>query len=60
VVVRSAPDGIAIHFRELLGLDSYEHLRNLILHNAVDPDQAEQEFESHIGLRKADPPPASQ
>jgi len=55
VVVRSEPDGIAIHLLELLELESYEHLRNLILYNAVDPAQAEQEFDSHLGLRRVDP-----
>lgn len=57
VVVRSEPSGIAIHFLELLDLESYEHLRNLILYNAVDPAQAEEEFDSHVGLRRAEPAP---
>lgn len=55
VVVRSVADGMAVHFLELLELESYEHLRNLILYNAVDPAQAEQEFDSHLGLRRVDP-----
>ena len=55
VVVRSEPDGIAVQFLELLGLESYEHLRNLIHYNAVDPPTAELEFDSHLGLRRIDP-----
>lgn len=55
VVIRSEPDGIAVHFLELLELESYEHLRNLILYNAVDPARAEQEFDRHLGLRRVDP-----
>jgi hypothetical protein len=55
VVARSEPDGFAVHFLELLELESYEHLRNLILNNAVDPAQVEQEFDSHLGLRRVDP-----
>jgi len=54
VVIRSAPEGFAVHFTELLGLDSYEHLRNLILYNAVEPSTVEQEFHSHLGLLRAD------
>ena len=52
VVVRSNPDGIAVHFVRLFGLESYETLRNLILYNAVDPARVEEEFESHVGLRR--------
>ena len=42
-VVRSTPEGTAIDFVSM-DPDSYMHLRNLILHNAEDPDKAEQEF----------------
>ncbi len=55
MVVRSGPDGVAVHFLELSEVDSYEHLRNLIRYNAVDPAEAEQEFDSHLGLRSVDP-----
>lgn len=54
-VVRSVADGFAMHFQELLEVESYEHLRNLILYNAEDPAQAEQEFDSHLGLKRIDP-----
>lgn len=55
VVIRSLTGGIAVRFHELLELDSYEHLRNLILYNAADPGLAEQEFDSHLGLKRVDP-----
>ena len=60
VVVRSRSLGFALNFHELVELESYEHLRNLIRYNAEDPDQADQEFDSHLGLRRVDtsqPPP---
>jgi len=60
IVIRSRNLGFALHFNELVELDSYEHLRNLIRYNAEDPDQAHQEFDSHLGLRRVDasqPPP---
>lgn len=42
-VVRSTGDGTAIDFVSM-DPDTYMHLRNLILHNADDPEQAEREF----------------
>jgi hypothetical protein len=51
-VVRSMPGSLAIQFTEI-DLDSYQHLRKLILINAEDPEKAEQEFISHWGIRPA-------
>ncbi|NTV39607.1 MAG: PilZ domain-containing protein [Demequinaceae bacterium] len=48
VVVRSEPDGFAVQFVELLDLESYGHLRNLILYNSRDTDTVEQEFDRHV------------
>ncbi|MBA2480636.1 MAG: PilZ domain-containing protein [Planctomycetes bacterium] len=50
-VARTLPDGMAIEFTELLGLESWQHLRNLILYNAEDPVRAQAEFDSHLGLK---------
>ena len=50
-VVRSRPGILAVHFTEI-DLDGYDHLRQVILHNAPDPDRAEQELGSHWGIRK--------
>jgi len=47
-VVRSEVDGFAVQFVDLLDLESYGHLRNLILYNSHDTDTVEQEFETHL------------
>lgn len=51
-VVRITPDGCAIQFTEIIGIDCLEHLRNLILFNAADTGQVEREFHGHLGLRQ--------
>ena len=50
-IVRSDEDGMGIEFFEL-PLESYEHLRNMVLLNSHDPEQVEREFREHIGIRK--------
>ena len=54
VVVRDYAEGFAGQFTRLLGLESYEHLKNLVLYNAPDPYRIEQEFQEHLGLRSKD------
>ncbi len=49
-VIRSEAGSLAIEFTEL-DLDSYHHLRRLILLNAAEPDKAEEEFIAHWGIR---------
>ncbi|HTS87531.1 MAG TPA: PilZ domain-containing protein [Gemmatimonadales bacterium] len=51
-IVRTGPAGCAIEFAEILGVDSLEHLRNLILFNSHDPSRVEREFTDHLGLRR--------
>jgi hypothetical protein len=53
-IVRSAPGTVAVHFDEV-DLDSYLHLRELVMNNAKDPEQAEQQIRSHWGIRKRPP-----
>ncbi len=53
-VVRVEPDGLGVEILEVIGLDSYWHLRNIVLFNAPDPEQAEREFAEHTGLRRRD------
>ena len=48
-VVRITSDGLAFNF-ESIGLESYEHLKNLITYNAGNVDQVEKEFSGHLGL----------
>ncbi len=50
-VVRSDGPFVAIHF-DNLELEGYNHLKNLILYNALDSDQIEREFDAHIGLHR--------
>ena len=51
-VVRPGPGGVAIQFLEIVGIDSLEHLRNLIRFNSHEPDQVEREFHDHLGLKR--------
>ncbi|MEK6742873.1 MAG: PilZ domain-containing protein [Nitrospirota bacterium] len=57
-IVRSKPGTLAVHFTEV-DVDSYEHLRQLILNNSEDPERAELEFGTHWGIRTARPPEKS-
>ncbi len=49
-IIRSAAGTLAVNFTEL-DLDSYQHLRQLILNNTEEPEKAEQEFNAHWGIR---------
>jgi PilZ domain-containing protein len=51
-VSRTGPGSLAIEFTEL-DLDSYHHLRQLILNNAADPERADREFAAHWGIRRS-------
>jgi hypothetical protein len=50
-VVRSAPGTLAVRFDEV-DFDSYLHLRQIVMHNADDPDRAEQQLRQHWGIRR--------
>lgn len=50
-VQRVAEEGMGLLFTEI-GLEAYEHLRNLILLNVDDLEQAEEELKNHLGLKK--------
>jgi hypothetical protein len=51
VVARTLPAAIAVEFRELLDPESLGYLQNLVLYNAADPGQVEDEFDRHLGLK---------
>jgi hypothetical protein len=51
VVARVLPTAIALEFRELLDPESLGYLQNLVLYNAADPRQVEEEFDRHLGLK---------
>jgi len=44
-VVRETNEGMALQFKEFLGANSYNHLRNLVLYNAQDADRIEGEID---------------
>ncbi len=50
-ILKSEPGSVAVEFLEL-DLDSYNHLRQLILNNTDEPEKAEREFLSHWGIRR--------
>lgn len=45
--------GLAVSF-DTVDLDGYQHLKQLVLFNAADPDRAAAEIDQHIGLRRRD------
>jgi hypothetical protein len=51
VVARALPAAIALEFREILDPESLVYLQNLVLYNAADPRQVEEEFDRHLGLK---------
>jgi len=53
-IIRSTGDGIGVEFTEI-DLDSFEHLRNLVLMNANNVSQIEGELKDHLGLKKPKP-----
>jgi hypothetical protein len=50
-VQRITVEGIALVFTEV-SLEAYEHLHNLVLLNTDDTEKVEQEFKTHLGLKK--------
>ncbi len=50
-IARVDAGGMAVSFEEVT-LDGYEHLKQLVLLNAPDPDQVADEIAQHVGLRK--------
>jgi c-di-GMP-binding flagellar brake protein YcgR len=52
-VVRVADDGMGIEFVEIMGLESYEHLRNVVMYNSSQEiGQVEEEFKKHLGIKE--------
>jgi hypothetical protein len=52
-VARVDASGTAVTFDEV-DLDGYQHLKQLVLLNAADPDQVAEEIDQHRGLRRRD------
>ena len=51
-IARINKDGFAVEFNEI-DVDSYEHLKNLVMYNSTDADEVEKDFDSHLGLKRA-------
>jgi len=50
-VSRAVAEGIAIEFTAVIGLDSWDHLRGLVMLNAEDVGRAQSQLAGHVGLR---------
>jgi hypothetical protein len=51
-VVRVEERGMAFAFQEIMGSDSFAHLRTLILYNSKEARRVEKEFKAHLGIRR--------
>jgi hypothetical protein len=51
-VTRVEAAGMGLEITGILGVESFEHLRNLVLYNAPQREQVEQEMQSHRGIRR--------
>jgi hypothetical protein len=54
-VVRCRDGGLAVEFVGIKGLESLEHLRRLILFNAEDPAEAEEQILARRGIERLPP-----
>ena len=45
------PSGFAVEFSEV-DLESYEHLRKMVMLNSSEPDKVEKEINEHLGLKR--------
>lgn len=51
-VVRTDDTGVGLMFTDIMGLESFEHLRNLVLYNAdTNTEQVETEFGRYYGIK---------
>lgn len=53
-VAAQHPEGFGMEFSTIDGLESYMHLRNLVLFNTQDVEKVEEEFQTHAGIRRKD------
>ncbi len=50
-ITRVNKSGTGVEFTEM-GLDVYNHLKNLVLYNSTDTEKIEEEFKSHLGIKR--------
>ncbi len=53
-VARADDEEIGIEFTEIIGADSYQHLKRLVLLNSEDPRAVQEEFGAHLGIKSAE------
>ncbi len=51
-VARADADGMAVEFAGIEGVDSFNHLRNLVLYNTGDTRRAKRELQEHLGIKR--------
>jgi hypothetical protein len=51
-VARVDADGMGVEITEIVGVESFAHLRNLVLYNSSNTEQVEREFHDHIGIKR--------
>lgn len=49
-VVRLGKEGMGVEFVEIIGLESFEHLRNFVLYNSQETERVEEEFRENLGI----------
>lgn len=52
-VVRAESEGIGVEFDGIQNLESYHHLRNLVMYNSLAPEQILEEEKSELQSRSA-------
>lgn len=53
MVVRVDTEGMGVQFIEILGMESFQHLQNLVISNSGNyTEKVEEEMAAHIGIRK--------
>ncbi|KAA3658275.1 MAG: PilZ domain-containing protein [Calditrichaeota bacterium] len=50
-VVRANKEGYGVEIVKVYGVDSYSHLKNLVMYNAPDFSKIQAEFDKHCGIR---------
>lgn len=52
IVAAIHAEGFGMEFTAIDGLESYMHLRNLVLYNSRDVEKVEEEIRSHAGIKR--------
>ena len=52
IVAAIHPQGFGMEFTAIDGLESYMHLRNLVLYNTQDVETVEEEIRTHAGIKR--------